>query len=91
MTIKKMAMKKVVGATLAGGLVKMRAIHAVNYSKGNVFSYIIRKMVCLYNICAALIYERNLIISILIILHLMTIPFRSLIELVIKWWQKVYR
>ena len=35
--------------------------------------------------------ERNLIISILIILHLMTIPFRSLIELVIKWWQKVYR
>ena len=34
---------------------------------------------------------RNLILSIIIILHLMTILFRSLVELVIKWWQKVYR
>ena len=34
---------------------------------------------------------RNLISSIIIILHLMTILSRSQVELVIKWWQKAYR
>ena len=34
---------------------------------------------------------RNLILSIIIILHLMTILSRSQVELVIKWWQKAYR